>query len=131
MKDYGVCVANTLDLRHLAKECGDRPGGLAQLSESHLNVKLDKNWRVRCSDWEADTLMTVQVEYAAKDAHVAVEIFKKFVDKLKPKAMLEDRTKHLQQFIDEYCIQYADGNFNASSVNRPNSKKEQSANSRL
>lgn len=130
-KDYGVCVASTLDLRYLAVECGYRPGGLAQLSMEHLKVQLDKNWRVRCSDWEAETLMNMQIEYAAKDAHVGVELFRKFADKLKPKKLFENHTKHLKAFIDEYCFKYLDASFSGGMVHRPNMKGEQSSKSSL
>lgn len=36
---------------------------------------MDKSWRVRCSNWEADILSDRQIEYAAHDAIVAVHIF--------------------------------------------------------
>lgn len=51
-KDYGICVASTLDLRYVAQLTGFKHGGLAKLCSSLLNVELDKDWRIRCSDWE-------------------------------------------------------------------------------
>jgi hypothetical protein len=36
---------------------------------------MDKSWKVRCSNWEADHLSARQIEYAAHDAIVAVHIF--------------------------------------------------------
>lgn len=83
--DYGVAISSTLDLRFLAVMVGDKPEGLAKMSASLLNVQLDKNWRLVCSNWEGDTLTEQQIEYAAKDALVALEIFKKFSDKIKPR----------------------------------------------
>lgn len=77
--DYGVCVASTLDLRHLAELRAFKPAGLAKMSKTHLNVELDKNWRLACSNWESPQLSDQQVAYSAKDAHVAIELFKVFV----------------------------------------------------
>lgn len=75
-RDYGIHVASTLDLRYLAKSLGYESSGLAKLAQVHLNVKMNKHWRIRCSDWEAKTLTNEQMVYAATDAHVAIEIFK-------------------------------------------------------
>lgn len=83
--DYGVGVASTFDLRFLAALTGRKPEGLAKLSKAVLNVELDKHWRLVCSDWEAKDLTQKQLNYAANDALVAVEIFKKMSKDLDPK----------------------------------------------
>lgn len=113
-RDYGVCVASTFDLRHMAVMCGYRPGGLSKLSENYLNVKLDKNWRIRCSDWEAPTLTSIQIDYAAKDAHVAIELFKMFANKLIPAPLIGDRVKHLEQIVNDYCFKFFDVHYNGA-----------------
>lgn len=112
--DYGVCVGNTLDLRFLAIQANCKPSSLAKLSEEYLNVKLDKNWRVRCSDWEVPVLSDAQTEYAAKDAHVAIELFKVFADRLQKRPMWADRKKYLDQILDNYCFSFYDMHFKAS-----------------
>ena len=48
---------------------------LSALSQQILGIALDKDWRIRCSDWEAESLSERQVQYAADDAIVAVKIF--------------------------------------------------------
>uniref|UniRef100_W8B176 Exonuclease 3'-5' domain-containing protein 2 n=1 Tax=Ceratitis capitata TaxID=7213 RepID=W8B176_CERCA len=83
--DYGVGVASTLDLRCLAALVDEKPEGLAKMAKSLLNVELDKNWRLSCSDWEAKVLREKQLEYAANDSLVAVKIFEKLVNKIEPK----------------------------------------------
>ncbi|KAM7362483.1 exonuclease 3'-5' domain-containing 2 isoform 2-T2 [Cochliomyia hominivorax] len=80
--DYGVGVASTLDLRFLAALTGRKPEGLAKMSKSVLNVEIDKHWRIVCSNWEAQELSEKQLLYAANDALVAVEIFKKLSNDL-------------------------------------------------
>lgn len=80
--DYNVNLNGIVDLRYLAFHANEKSEGLASLSKSLLNVQLDKNWRVRCSDWEADKLSDKQINYAATDAHVGIEIFKKLTEKI-------------------------------------------------
>lgn len=112
-KDYGVCVASTLDLRFLAAQSQCKAGGLAKLSEEQLNVKLDKDWRIRCSDWEANVLNKAQISYAAKDAHVAIELFKVFAEKLKPHPFWMNTKKYVDEIIDQYCFSFLDLHYKA------------------
>ena len=74
--DYGVHVVGTLDLRHLAKLRNFKTEGLGKMAKTHLNIEMDKHWRIRCSDWGSKVLTKDQVQYAACDAHVAIELFK-------------------------------------------------------
>ncbi|KAH8346684.1 hypothetical protein KR084_008072 [Drosophila pseudotakahashii] len=83
--DYGVGVASTLDLRFLCVMAGHEPEGLGKLSHRHLNYKLDKHWRLACSNWEAKQLEPKQLDYAANDALVAVAIYQKLCRDLKPR----------------------------------------------
>lgn len=48
------------------------------MAEAHLNISMDKDWQISASDWEQDELSERQIDYAAMDAHVGVELFKKF-----------------------------------------------------
>lgn len=116
VRDYGVCVASTFDLRYLAAMTGCRPGGLSKMSEDYLKVKLDKDWRLRCSDWEAPTLNKRQLDYAAKDAHVGIELFKFFAARLKPKGTFETQSAYVQHIIDEYCFRYLDISYSGAQV---------------
>lgn len=75
--DYGVVVRGTADLSNMALGLLGKPGGLAKLSESYIGVKLDKDLNIIRSDWSIQKLSAKQIKYAAKDAFVAIEIFKK------------------------------------------------------
>ncbi|XP_077396178.1 exonuclease 3'-5' domain-containing protein 2 [Festucalex cinctus] len=79
VRDYGLSLNCTVDLRHLALRQKEAPVsnglGLKSLAADVLNVSLDKSLEVRCSDWEADELTPEQMAYAAKDAQVSVAIF--------------------------------------------------------
>nr|XP_057934465.1 exonuclease 3'-5' domain-containing protein 2 [Doryrhamphus excisus]XP_057934466.1 exonuclease 3'-5' domain-containing protein 2 [Doryrhamphus excisus] len=79
MRDYGLSLSCTVDLRHLAlrqKQASTSSGlSLKSLAADVLNVSLDKSPELRCSNWEADELTLEQVTYAAKDAQVSVALF--------------------------------------------------------
>lgn len=49
--------------------------GLQGQAESVLGVSLDKSNKIRCGNWEEDVLSEKQIEYAANDALVGVDIF--------------------------------------------------------
>ncbi|XP_055642855.1 exonuclease 3'-5' domain-containing protein 2 [Toxorhynchites rutilus septentrionalis] len=90
--DYNLKVESTMDLRHLAKKSGHPgPYGLARMSESMLGVKLDKHWRVRASNWENEELTERQIQYAANDAHVSVELFRKLAKLIVPRGIWTSR----------------------------------------
>lgn len=81
---------------------------MGKLSEEVLNVKLDfKNKGLIVDEmhkkWEKETLDEENIKYAANDAHAAVELFKKFQEKLMPNQS-DDHTKYVCQFINEHCV---------------------------
>ena len=48
--------------------------GLDSLASRFLGLEMDKDWRLRASDWEAEQLSQRQTDYAADDGLVAVNI---------------------------------------------------------
>ncbi|KAG5683740.1 hypothetical protein PVAND_013005 [Polypedilum vanderplanki] len=99
MNDYSIKMNGAFDLRFLAILASHKAEGLAKLSKSILNIELDKNWRITCSDWEITELSKEQIDYAAKDAFVAVEIFKKLYAKVRP---YSNTPSSILQFCDKY-----------------------------
>uniref|UniRef100_A0A182VWI9 Exonuclease 3'-5' domain-containing protein 2 n=1 Tax=Anopheles minimus TaxID=112268 RepID=A0A182VWI9_9DIPT len=99
--DYRLKVESTLDLRYMAERAGLEPLGIARLANEVLGITLDKHWKVRCSDWETPELSDRQVKYAASDAHVAVELFKKLSYKLVPHYPWTSRKVVLEQVLEE------------------------------
>ena len=68
-----------LDLRFLALHTSNvQHGGLASLVRQLLNRKLDKDWRIRASNWEIDELNQKQKIYAADDSLSALQILARF-----------------------------------------------------
>lgn len=98
-----------MDLTRLARKCKYHVDGLANLAESVLHVKLEHKKRGLIvqklhKKWEDTELPEINIKYAANDAHVSVELFKKFQEKLMDASnQTGDRTKDLQQFINEHC----------------------------
>jgi len=71
-----------LDLRFIAthsKNC--EPGGLSSLVRQKLGRKLDKDWRIRASDWEGE-LSDRQIIYAADDSLSALQLLAVFINEL-------------------------------------------------
>lgn len=86
--------------------------GLGKLAEEFLGIQLDKNdkamkkkihWKIHMG-WQANKLAEKNILYAANDAQVAIELFKKFETILKPE--FNDPAARLKQFIDEHCVEY-------------------------
>ena len=69
LSDYDMDVSGCVDIRHLVVHHWNHQGklGLEGLASHILGVKMDKDWRIRASDWAAYTLTQRQVEYAAND----------------------------------------------------------------
>ncbi|KAL5021969.1 hypothetical protein ScPMuIL_001124 [Solemya velum] len=82
-KDYGIVVRGCVDLRHMLGRirgiynCSSV--GLQGLAAAVLGVNMAKESNIRCGDWEADILSSEQIDYAAQDALVAVDIFTNLV----------------------------------------------------
>ncbi|XP_048757461.2 exonuclease 3'-5' domain-containing protein 2-like isoform X2 [Ostrea edulis] len=79
LKDHGIVVQGCVDLRYvLGRTRGIynvKNPGLKSIAEEVLGIQLDKQDSVRRSNWEAETYTEDQIEYAAKDALVGVDIF--------------------------------------------------------
>ena len=77
LEDWRLDMVSCVDLRHLVLHSSwPHQGklGLESLARIVLGVSLDKDWRIRASHWEAEELSTRQINYAANDALVAVNI---------------------------------------------------------
>lgn len=103
-QDYAINMNGTFDLRFLALQAQQKAEGLGKMSKSILDIELDKDWRIRCSDWEIEVMSAKQIDYAANDAFVAVEIFRKLYNMIRPSE--GDRTS-----IIRFCDDYTDVTF--------------------
>ncbi len=62
--DHGLCVRGCVDLRYIALRCRAVDvgvTGLKGMAEKVLDVTLNKNFHLRCSNWEAEELSSAQV----------------------------------------------------------------------
>ena len=77
MEDYGLKVANVVDLRSLAVEMGNRDlrnAGLKGLARAVLGMEIHKPRSVTLSRWDREWLTYEQVQYACIDAFLSFEI---------------------------------------------------------
>lgn len=83
---YDSSIQGTLELGRVARMANQEgfKRGLGFMSEEYLGVTLDKDPKIRCSDWEADTLSHDQIMYSALDVLVAIELFKYFTNIIEP-----------------------------------------------
>ncbi|XP_068759380.1 exonuclease 3'-5' domain-containing protein 2-like isoform X3 [Montipora capricornis] len=85
---FGINVLGCVDLRHVVQRCqmgtDDQKSfqkmSLDALAKKILGVRMDKSWRIRCSNWEAAEFSIPQIEYAMNDALVASHIFLRLVN---------------------------------------------------
>lgn len=95
-------IRGLFELSHLGDmaECKIPNRSLKGMSEEFLGVSLDKNFDIRCSDWEADTLSNARITYAATDAMVAIELFKCFGAKYNPNSTFRNDCNRIQKAIE-------------------------------
>lgn len=108
-KDYGTHIAGKLDLRYVAEgaKCSIlRKISLAEMADQFLGVSLDKNPYIKRSNWEAPTLTNSQIDYAATNAHVAVELFKHFAKRIEP-------SKSPECIIENHFVEQIDKDYDS------------------
>jgi len=74
----GFKPAGFIDLQKFVKDYGIESSGLKKLTAIVLGFRISKNQQV--TDWEADELSEPQVVYAATDAWVCFEIYRKLTN---------------------------------------------------
>lgn len=82
--DYGLQVANAVDLRGCAAQWMGRPdlrqAGLRALVAAVMRVDLVKPQRVTMSRWDAHCLSYEQIKYASIDAFVSFEVARRLLN---------------------------------------------------
>lgn len=116
---YDVTVKGTLDLRYLAVQAGCKTGTLAFMSENHLNLKLKKGSdKALHFDWNKTPLSEKQINYAAKDARAAIELFKFFVEKLfrdrHSLSYFADKKTRVETITIDHCTKFVDRYYNGA-----------------
>ena len=66
---WNIAPQGLVDLRYLVKKYNPdiKKLGVQSLTQNYLNLDLDKDWRIRASNWESETFTPRQIEYAAND----------------------------------------------------------------
>jgi hypothetical protein len=117
--DHNLDLVGCVDLRHLAVRDGSVPGklGLQSLAHCYLNVHLNKDWRIRSGNWESEELSADQINYAANDALVAINILWTLLHSHLKKTFLSSLTSYrltqpqLVERYQEILFTFTDVNF--------------------
>jgi len=80
-----------IDLQNFVRDFGIQSSGLKKLAAIILGLRISKRQQV--TDWEADQLTEAQQIYAATDAWVCHQIFKKLSDENEAEEELEIRSR--------------------------------------
>lgn len=110
--DHRVRVRSTLDLRYMAVLAKCQPGKLSKMAEEYLKLKLDKSGVF--SDWNAQTLNEKQIEYASKDVHASIELFKYFVDRIYDGWIPRTDKDRVQYVIERFCSKFLELPYNGA-----------------
>jgi len=133
-REFGVSTAGWVDMRHLAKKFrpDQRKLGLAGIAQAFLDVKLDKDWRVSASDWEAETLTKKQINYAADDAFVGVaSVVAMAVEHLSSQPSVFKPDNHYDKVVEAAAalckpyvgLRFSNGNKNPSTTKKDTKKR--------
>lgn len=91
------------------------------MSENYLNVKLNKdNWEIHYS-WQSTEFDSEQIDYAAKDALVGIELFMFFANRIQEKSTMDDQT-YAQSIIENFCRKYLDQEYKDPNAKKPKPK---------
>nr|XP_022336092.1 exonuclease 3'-5' domain-containing protein 2-like [Crassostrea virginica] len=143
-KDYGISVQGCVDLRYVFSRTRGiyhvQQMSLRSLSKEVLNVVLSKDVAIRCSNWEAETYNEEQIEYAAKDALVGVDIFTHLVlAKMEGrKVNISEKTLMENEFDERFwptarsmCQGIVDLSYKPSGVDREDNSSKSSGSMRM
>ena len=134
ISDYNCVCHNWMDIRYFvrSRRLHCKKLGMAGIAQEVLQISLDKDWRIRASDWEEGVtnngkLSQRQIEYAANDALVALNVaIHLTIDDIENKRWFRKIACQGNSFEDviattkNICQLYAGLNFK----NKPNSGKE-------
>uniref|UniRef100_L7M0H0 Putative 3-5 exonuclease n=1 Tax=Rhipicephalus pulchellus TaxID=72859 RepID=L7M0H0_RHIPC len=131
-RDYGLSVRGCLDLRYVLTyfpELRHYPAaGLKKQALAILGTHMGDTTELTCSNWEADTLSEAQVDYAATDVLLPVQIFEQIVrDRLTLFSFRPGWYRRLRAQTLDACGQLLDLHFTTEKCNRMSASKAESA----
>lgn len=106
-RSHNIQVKRTLDIRHMAQMTGCAVGYLKAMCETHLGhyfaeYKAPPNWAIQ-------NFKDKELEFAARDSHQAMELFKVFHGKLIKNNSLDELPASTVGLVKEYLdVKYSD-----------------------
>lgn len=87
-RDYGICISHILDLNWLMNQLGaPKQLGTQQMAATVIGLKLPKSKKVTLSNWAkplSEPLSELQLQYAAADTLVALDILHGLIEQIAP-----------------------------------------------
>lgn len=106
-RDFEINMTRILDLNWLMNQLGaPKQMGTQQIAAAVLRLKLPKSKKVTLSNWAkplSEPLSELQLQYAAADTLVALDILHQLINQLRPYQALWPQS--LQQRLTEYVAQ--------------------------
>lgn len=100
--DFDVRVLSTFDLRYMAKVAGFEPGGLRVMAQNHLQIHNNDDQFI-AGQWEKPVLTDTTADCAARDAQMAIDLFKFFSRTLKSRVCFKSQSSYVESIIATYC----------------------------
>lgn len=106
-RSHNIQIKSTLDIRYMAKMAGSAVGYLKSMCETHLGhyfaeYKVPPNWAI-------ENFKDKELEFAARDSHQAMELFKVFHEKLIENNSLDESQASIVGLVKEHLdVKYAD-----------------------
>ncbi len=120
---WKILPRGLVDLRHLVRK-HDRhlyKLGVENLTRVYLNsVTLDKDWRIRASDWNSEKLSQRQIAYAANDALTVMAVLMSVTLKLIPLESCPDSYETLVKTSRWHCLPFVDKAFGKIKIPKHN-----------
>lgn len=99
-RNHKIRIRSSLDVRHMAKVTGSVVGILKAMCEIHLGSYFAE-WKVP-SSWTNDIFKDKELEFAARDSHQTIELFKFFHLKFIQNSSLEGISNSALSIVKEY-----------------------------
>lgn len=125
-RNHNIHIKSSLDVRHMAKLTGSVVGYLKPMCEAHLGNYVAE-YKVP-SSWANEKFKDKELEFAARDSHQAMELFKFFHMKSIPNRSLEGMQKSTIGIVEEYLDKKYDDHFEAKTSNFKHGRENRNGN---
>lgn len=122
IRNHNIQIKSTLDIRHMAKMTGSVVGYLKSMCETHLGHYYAEYKAP--SSWANEKFKDKELEFAARDSHQAMELFKVFHEKLihnsSPDGLQTSTVGLVNEYLDKNYTDHTEVKTSSSNYRREN-----------